>query len=141
MIEPGFGWNIKDLSACTGFGIPRSEYKPRNAGLHNRSGAHRARFKRDIECRLGEPPCPQPFGGFSDHDHFRMRRGVPRNLPIVMAGRDHFVVVHEYGADWDFPDMRSKSSLLEGQLHVMRIGRFLLNRGRCRGIFDGHGAC
>src|SRR6185437_10765229 len=53
MIEPAFGRNIKNRSASTGFGIPRSEYKPRNAGLHNRSGTHGARLQRDIKRRLG----------------------------------------------------------------------------------------
>ena len=121
VIESALSWNIKDRSASTGFWIPRSEYKPRNARLHDRSGTHRARLQRDIERRLGEPPCPQPFGSFSDHDHFRMRCRILRNLPVVVSGRDDFVVVHEDCADRDFSYVRGKSSLLESQLHVVRI--------------------
>lgn len=112
VIEPALSWNIKDRSAGTGFGIPRSEYKPCNARLHDRSSTHGTRFQRDVERRPDEPPCPQPFSCFPDHDHFRMCCRVLGNLSIVMGDRDHFQVVHEDCPNRDFSCLWGKGSLL-----------------------------
>ena len=76
VVEPALGWNIKDRSARTGFGIPGSKHKPRNARLHDRSGTHGAVFQRDIERRLGESQRLELFGRFADHDHLRVSRGI-----------------------------------------------------------------
>jgi hypothetical protein len=76
VVEPALGWNIKDRSARTGFRIPGSKHKSRNARLHDRSGAHGTRLERDIECRFSESPRSELFGRFTDHDHLRVGRGI-----------------------------------------------------------------
>jgi hypothetical protein len=141
VIKPSLGWNIKDRSAGTGFGIPGSKHKPRNASLHDRSGAHGAGLQCDIECRFSESPRSKLFGRFTDHDHLRVSRGILCNLSVVVPSCDHFVVVHQNCADWDFAYVRSQSCLLERLLHEMEIVWFWLQRGGRRRVLDGHGPC
>ena len=55
VIEARFGKEIDHRAACAGLGIARAKDDPRQARMHDRARAHRARLERDVELAAGKP--------------------------------------------------------------------------------------
>src|SRR5262249_7672680 len=81
------------------------------------AGAHRARFERDVDSRVGEAPVPECGARGTDRQDFRMRRRVVRRFGSIVAATEDATVEHDDGSDWHFAFLGSTHRLVERDAH------------------------
>lgn len=119
--------NRKNGTSGAGFGITRPKNHAPEAGLNNRSGAHRARFNCNIEAALRKPVVLELPPGAPQRQNLRMRAWVVQVQGPVMGARNGPPAVNDDRADGDFLLIKAAPGLaksLAHKFHVFRILRF-----------------
>jgi len=116
---------VANRSGHSRFLVPRPEYHALHAGKDDRTGAHSARFERDVQAAVVETPAIELRGCFPYHQNLGMRRGILVTDCPVCRGRDDFPFIDDDRADRDLV----AASRLAGE--VQRIPYVLLVGRRC----------
>ena len=123
VIEARVGEDFETGAHRATFGVVRSVNEARNASLNHGASTHGAGFERDIERCVGESVVGENAGSFAkNHDFCVSGRIVVANGAIAGASND-IVLVDKNGTDGNLTGFGGGSRFIEGELHVVEIGR------------------
>lgn len=105
----------------TGFRVRRTEIYMSDTSLYNCSGAHRTRLQRDIQVTVLKAPGTEFATGFSDGDHFRVKRCVLTELAEIVRARDHLPVVYDHTSYGAVSDQSGTMCLRERLGHIFFV--------------------
>jgi len=97
--------------------IGRAIDNRRDAGLDNRAGTHRTRFKRHVKRTAVQSPRLPRLGGLGNGDHFGVGRRIMELLALVVRLGNHPALMHDDRADGNFVFSQGLFSLVESPLH------------------------
>ncbi len=104
MIKP-FDVKKVDYGAGTSrFLIGASDDESGDSRLQYRSGAHGARFQRDIHGAVFQSPISQFFARFFDGEDFSMGECAFVRISSIVGPCDDLVSVHNDTSDWNVAD-------------------------------------
>ena len=99
MVEPGVVDHVSERTAGAGLWIVCADHQSGHPRKHQRAGAHRARFQRDVNDTVRQPLHAGACRRGPDGQHLRVRRGIvvpqdavlppPDNLPVAQNDRPH----------------------------------------------------
>ena len=84
------------------FRIARAVIEPRDSGVGDRAGAHRAGFERDPQITVLQPIVADRGGGGANRQHLGVRGRIVERARGVRRGRDDAAVEHHHRADRHF---------------------------------------
>ena len=115
--------DAEDGAAGAGLGVLRAVHKPRDAGVQDGSGTHRAGFKRDVKRTAGHQAVVLDVAsGVAEGDDLGVRgRVVIADDPILAAG-DDLAVVDEDRSDWDLARGLGFARLGDCRLQKVDVG-------------------
>lgn len=99
MIQPLVFRDRVERAAGAGFNIIRTENESRNAGEDDRTGTHRARLDRHIECGVNQVSAFERSAGGGDCHHFGVGRCVFHLLGQVVSLRNDAILLDDHAAD------------------------------------------
>jgi len=104
--------------------IPGTKIKPPDAGKGNHLGAHRARFKGDIEVTSSQPFASHNLTPFSNYQHFGVGAGVFQlQHPVAFGGNNFFCfAIHQNRPDRNLTAVSGRFSRQEGLVHKIFKG-------------------
>lgn len=117
MIEPGIVRDLVERVAGAPLGITRAIDDCREAGLDDRSGAHRAGLQRDIQRTVEQAPGLERLGGLRDGDHFRMRGGIVERFALIESFSDHTMFMDDDRAHRDLGAVKGPLRLIQRLPH------------------------
>jgi hypothetical protein len=111
--------------------IGRSVIQPREAGVGNGRGTHRARFEGDVNVMPCQPFLAQRSAGGANGEDFSVGRWVVEFAGAIASGRDHQSCRSNHDrADGHFAAHSGGARLVQGSVHVGAKSHVLL----CLGI-------
>jgi hypothetical protein len=84
------------------FGIVGAVDQALDPGMHQGSGAHRARFNCSKQVALGQTMIPYGCSRFAEGYNFGVSGGIVVGDVAVPPAADDFVAAHYYCSDWNF---------------------------------------
>lgn len=123
VVEAWVGEDFEAGADGSAFGVVGAVNEARNASLNDGAGAHGARFESDVERCTGEAIVGENAGCFTKDDDFRVSGGIVVANGAIAGAGDDFILVSEDGADGNFAGFGGCASLVEGELHEVKIGR------------------
>lgn len=90
-------------------------------GIDQGTGTHGARFERDCQCAIGQPPFAEPLGSRPDGDDLGMSRGIAIALTKIKAFGDNLIPAIDDGTDRDLVALGSLVREHDGMLHHLMV--------------------
>jgi hypothetical protein len=122
VVEARVAADAVERAAPPGLEVASADDDARDAGAHQRAGAHRAGLERDDERGVGEAPPPERRCGVAQREHLCVRGGVLVQLALVVPGRHHVVADHDQRTHGDVAVISRATGLREGQGHQLVVG-------------------
>ena len=91
--------DLHDAADGSGLGIARAVDQPRNARMHDRSGAHRAGLQRDVKLAAAEPVIAQRARGFAQRQNLGVRVGSLAEITWFQPRPTMLSLAHHHRAD------------------------------------------
>jgi len=91
--------------------------KPADAGERDGTGAHHARFERDIKVAIGKALGAERGACRTDRDHFGVRGRIVVGERAVAGTGDDAAIMHDNAADRDLPALPGRAGLIERRFH------------------------
>ena len=113
---------IAEDSTRAGARLGRAIDEALDAGVHERTGAHRTRLDRDVESGIGETVVGRGLRRRAQRDDLGMRGGIAAADRLVEAGGDQLAIAHQHRTDRHFAGRRAEPRLFERELHPLAVG-------------------
>ena len=95
--------HVEDRAACACLGVERAIDQPRDTGMEDSPGAHRAGLQRDVQRAAGDQPVIFDIAGrVAERNDLRMRRGVVVADNAVLPSGNDLAFINEDRSDRDF---------------------------------------
>jgi hypothetical protein len=124
---------IQDLHCradCARFRVVRAVHQALDAGMHQRPGAHGARFNCNKEFTASQAMVAESGTGFAQRDHFGVRCGVAFTDVAIPSAANDTPVDNDYRADGNFSGFESALRAAESFFHPEFIGMKFVGRRR-----------
>jgi hypothetical protein len=123
MVEAWIGKNFEARADGSAFGVVRTVYQTRDAGLNDRAGAHAAGLDGDVERCSCEAVISEGARGFAQDDDLGVRRRIAiADGAVCSARHDGAVgVAHKYGAYRHFTGSRCAARFFERDSHELNV--------------------
>ena len=123
--------NARRLGDPAGFRIGRTVIQPRESGVGDGRGTHRARFEGDVNVMPCQPFLAQRGAGGPNGENFGVGRRIVEFAGAIASGRDHQSCRSNHGrTDRHFAAGGGGARFVEGSVHMGAESHVLL----CLGI-------
>ncbi len=113
--------DVQDTARRAGLRIVGPVDDARDAGKHDRAGAHGAWLERDVHDRVQHPPAAERAGGFAQRDQLGVGGGIGPDLALVVPRTDDLAVLDDYRSDRDVVVIERTRSLAQSQAHEIFV--------------------
>ena len=104
-----------------GLRISGAIHNAADTSIHQRSSTHQARFQRDVERAIIEPPMPDHRSGITQRENFRVGGGVAGELAFVVPTCNDNSIAHDDRANRDIIVSQRGTSFFERDLHEFAV--------------------
>ncbi len=130
--EPWVGAHVVEAGGRPGLQVGGTVDEAPDPGVEQRTGAHEARFQRDDQRAVVEPPASECRGGVAQCQDLGVRRRVTGLLALVVTSGDHTSVVEHDGADGHVAVVEGRARLVERVLHRRVVGEVVVGESHRR---------
>ena len=102
--------------------IVRALNQALNPGVHQRSGAHWARFNCGEQVAVGQAMVTHGCGSFAQRHNLGVGRGVAVSEVAVPSAADDAPLAHDNGSDWHFARFLRALRRSQSLLHPQFVG-------------------
>lgn len=102
VVEAGILEKLKEAVDGAGFGVRGAVDDERYSRKQNGAGAHRARFKGDVQSAVGQAPIADTGGGLRDGDHLGVGGRVAQLLALIVGRSNDASVANDDRTDGNF---------------------------------------
>ena len=107
---------------CPGLWVVRAIYQALNAGMHQRSGAHRARLNCNKQLAVFQAMVTDGCTGFAQRDDLGVGGRIGLGDVAVPSAADDLVVAYYDRADRNFPGFQRALGAAQGFFHPEFVG-------------------
>jgi hypothetical protein len=121
MVQAWMGKNFKAGADGAAFRVIAAINEAGHTSLNQGAGAHAAGLDGYVQSSSGEAIIAHRVGGFPQHHHFGVRRGVAVADRAITGTRDDSRFVNQDGADGNLAGCPSRTGLFDGGSHELKI--------------------
>ena len=133
MVQPWMIENFEDRAGSARLGVERADDQASQPGVNHGSGAHGARFERDVEMAIGEPVVAERAGRLAQGDDLGVSRGIDVSQYTILPRGNDLILEDDDSANRHLSRIRGECRLFKCTAKVALVVRiFHLVRIRYR---------